>query len=345
MEFVDLPLLALVLLTVCLHSLRQVPPRSAIFFYPWYANTRHDGALHRTGPRAGPAAAGRRVAVLSGARARTRAPTRGRSTRRCARSPAGSRRGGQLLVGEGLAGGHAAARGDQGRERLGLKVAAQLEPYAGRSVASAGPTSPICTELGIRDVYIYRSTDFTADDWADRDSTANGMRLFAKTQPCRQRGARGGFDRLYTYDVLVYDGALVRTDVRPGSRAAPPLRAVGRPRLRRAGRRRPTRASSLASRGGRTTRCGAPRCDAHADVVTITSYNEWSEGTQIEPAGHGGRYESYDGAYGLHGRAAERAYIDRTRYWTQLTAVRRTRPRRSRRPGPRRRPSTPRSDR
>jgi hypothetical protein len=55
---------------------------------------------------------------------------------------------------------------------------------------------------------------------------------------------------------------------------------------------------------------------AHADIVTITSYNEWSEGTQIEPAGHGGRYESYEGAYGLHGRAAERAYIHETARWT-----------------------------
>ncbi|MFI5414623.1 MAG: alpha-mannosidase, partial [Candidatus Lutacidiplasmatales archaeon] len=55
---------------------------------------------------------------------------------------------------------------------------------------------------------------------------------------------------------------------------------------------------------------------AGADLVTITSYNEWGEGTQIEPAGHGGRYESYDGAYGLHGRAADRAYIRRTAYWT-----------------------------
>ena len=55
---------------------------------------------------------------------------------------------------------------------------------------------------------------------------------------------------------------------------------------------------------------------ARADVVTITSYNEWHEGTQIEPAVAVGRpYDSYDGAYGLNGRAAQRAYLDRTAYW------------------------------
>ena len=61
---------------------------------------------------------------------------------------------------------------------------------------------------------------------------------------------------------------------------------------------------------------------AAATVVTITSYNEWHEGTQIEPAKEvGGPYESYDGAYGLTGRAAQRAYLDRTAEWVHRYRV------------------------
>ena len=40
---------------------------------------------------------------------------------------------------------------------------------------------------------------------------------------------------------------------------------------------------------------------AEADLVTITSYNEWQEGTQIEPAQVQADRPGYDGAWGRTG--------------------------------------------
>ncbi|MEO3754043.1 glycoside hydrolase family 99 protein [Streptomyces sp. B6B3] len=65
----------------------------------------------------------------------------------------------------------------------------------------------------------------------------------------------------------------------------------------------------------------APENGGPPDWVSITSFNEWHEGTMIEPAsanppaGHG--YRTFDGAYGTTGAASETAYLDRTRYWVE----------------------------
>jgi hypothetical protein len=54
--------------------------------------------------------------------------------------------------------------------------------------------------------------------------------------------------------------------------------------------------------------------------VSVDSFNEWHETTQIEPAtrqSYGGyTYLDYEGHYNLTGAEAEQAYITRTAYWT-----------------------------
>ena len=53
--------------------------------------------------------------------------------------------------------------------------------------------------------------------------------------------------------------------------------------------------------------------------MSITSFNEWHEGTMIEPAtAHPPGtldYLDYEGAWGRSGRRAETAYLDRTARW------------------------------
>jgi hypothetical protein len=198
----------------------------------------------------------------------------------------------------------------------GLGVALHVEPFAGRTPATLEAEIAAFKASGITDFYVYDSTLTTDADWAALNQRLSGVRLFANTSlPGKARA--GGFDGLYTYDVYIYDGSsfpricasarrlglVCAPSVGPGYNAT---RATGDVRIR--GR-------ELGRTYDRMWR-GALR--AEADVVTITSYNEWHEGTQIEPARNVGRsYGSYAGAYGLAGAAAERAYLDRTAMWVK----------------------------
>jgi hypothetical protein len=200
--------------------------------------------------------------------------------------------------------------------RHGLQVAAHLEPYGGRTVASTGEDVEYLRGLGITDFYIWASVALPDSEWADLNLRLDGVRTFANTNLVG-RAAAGGFDGVYTYDVLLFNGRLFprlcaqarklgllcAPSVGPGydARRATPDRRV-----------KPRRA------GARYDEMWLGAVRARADMVTITSYNEWHEGTQIEPARAGRRgYLSYDGAWGRSGRLAETAYLDRTAYWVQ----------------------------
>ena len=205
----------------------------------------------------------------------------------------------------------------------GLSVAAHLEPYAGRTVATTVADVAYLRTLGIRTFYVYRAPDDPSGDWqlARAALHAGGTTLYAQTALVGW-AASAGFDGVYTYDIVVYGAdkfrRLCAQAHKRGLKCAP---SVGPGYDARRGSGDPT----LKSRrdGATYDSMWKMAIAAGADRVTITSFNEWHEGTQIEPAAppqRRGRYRylSYDGAWGLHGVAAENAYLDRTAYWADV---------------------------
>jgi hypothetical protein len=201
-----------------------------------------------------------------------------------------------------------------------LEVAAHLEPYGGRTVVGTGVDIAYLQTLGIRDFFVYHATDFPAAEWAALRAALPGVRLFAQTNLVGFAQA-GGFDGVYSYDILVSGGGTFRRvcdqahrvhllcgpSVGPGYSAS---RATSDARVK-------------PRKDGRTyDAMWTAALRAGADMVTITSYNEWMEGTQIEPARINGAYESYEGAWQTHGRKAGGAYLARTAYWTSRFARR-----------------------
>jgi hypothetical protein len=196
---------------------------------------------------------------------------------------------------------------------LGLTVAVHIEPYAGRTPETVGTDIEKLRALGVGDFYVYDSTAYDDAAWAPVNRALTGVRVFANTA-LPGRAAAGGFSGLYTYDVFAYDGSSFPRVCASARR----LHLVCAPSVGPGYDARGAGDGRLRPRNDGETYDGMWRSAlrARADVVTITSYNEWHEGTQIEPATDAGvRYESYDGAWGLRGKPAQRAYLDRTAWW------------------------------
>jgi hypothetical protein len=202
----------------------------------------------------------------------------------------------------------------------GLSVAIHLEPYPERNVLSVQSDLEHLTSLGIRRFYVYHPFDISDSSWAALRESVPGIQLFAETALVGHAAA-SHFDGIYTYDILRYGSGAFGTlcqkahrarllclpSVGPGFDAS---RATGDKRIK-------------PRRDGKTyDSMWRAAIKAKPDGITITSYNEWHEGTQIEPARDTPPrsaaklgVESYEGAYGLHGRPAQRAYLTRTRFW------------------------------
>ncbi len=305
-------------------GLRGAAPHAetAIFYYAWFGTPQADGEyLHwQPGGSAPPAAVGSSFYPVRGPYSSSDALVLAAQMHEIARAGVHtvivSWWGRGSLEDQRLPAVVAAARAE------GLAVAAHLEPYEGRTVASTGEDVEHLRAVGIADFYVWASVGLPDLEWAELNARLDGVRLFANTN-LPGKAAAGGFDGVYTYDVLLYDGnffprycaqarrlnLLCAPSVGPGydARRATPDRRL-RPR----------------SGGATYDAMWAGAIRARADLVTITSYNEWHEGTQIEPARVAAGYAGYEGAWGRSGAAAETAYLDRTAFWAARLAAART---------------------
>ena len=202
----------------------------------------------------------------------------------------------------------AAARGN------GLVVAIHLEPYRGRTPARAAEDiARLRDAFGVHDFYLYDADRDPAATWAEALEGLVGVRVFGQTTLVG-RAKAAGFDGIYTYEIGTWTGStfarnctqahkaglLCAPSVGPGYDAS---LATGDPSIR------PRLDGVTYDRMWKTA------IRAHPDLITITSYNEWQEGTQIEPAQIQVGKPTYDGAWGRRGLAAQRAYLEATARW------------------------------
>ncbi len=200
--------------------------------------------------------------------------------------------------------------------QYGLSVAIHIEPYRDRTPVTAAEDIRQLHESGISDFYVYDADRAGAEAWAEELAGLDDLdriRVFGHTHLVG-RAKAAGFDGFYTYDVATWNGntfaricsqahragLLCAPSVGPGYDARlATTDTIVRPRLH----------------GATYDRMWRAAVRAKADVVTITSYNEWQEGTQIEPARSQVDRRAYEGAWGERGLSARDAYLAATARW------------------------------
>jgi hypothetical protein len=198
--------------------------------------------------------------------------------------------------------------------RRGLSVALHIEPYAHRTPAKAAEDiARLHEETGVASFYVYDADRDAPEAWAAALEPLDGVRVFGHTTRVG-RAKASGFDGLYTYDVVTWNGSTFRrlcTQAHAAGLLCAPSVGPGYDA------RLATRQEAVRDRENGTTydRMWKTAIRANPDVVSITSYNEWQEGTQIEPARAQVGRASYEGAWGKRGVAAQRAYLTATASW------------------------------
>ena len=303
------------------------PARTAVFYYPWYASLSTDGEWRHWNQNGHtpPYDIGSDYYPVRGAYSSSDAAVVDAQMAEIAAAGVdevivswwgrGSFEDEKIPLVEQLAAAH------------GLSVAIQIEPYKGRTAASVGQDIVYLeASYGVSQFFVYRAQDFPAGDWAPVLGLVPDATVWAESFSdgleagwVQTFAVQAGFSGIYTYDpydihgpqmaeicgAARQDHLLCSPSVAPGFSA---VRATGQPTVR-------------SRQGGATyDSMWQGAIDSDPDLVTITSYNEWHEGSQIEPAmpfcpTSTFCYANYNGAYGLSGPAAEDAYLGRTLGW------------------------------
>ncbi|GAC1320668.1 MAG: hypothetical protein NVSMB12_20490 [Acidimicrobiales bacterium] len=212
----------------------------------------------------------------------------------------------------------------------GVAVGVHLEPYVGRTAASVMTDVSYLRSLGVTDIWIYEATDMPSAALAAVNDANPDIRMMAETGDITfvrsggfaQWAFAAHFRGIYQYDPVRYearDFPAFCASARPYGLVCAPVAAPGFYSVR-AGPVPYSRSRDL----GRTyDRRWMGVLGSRPDVVAITSYNEWHEGSQIEPAvpkclSATFCYLNYEGAYGSGGSDAPYAYLNRTQYWSAL---------------------------
>ena len=289
----------------------------AIFYYPWYGTVAVDGSWQHwqqngNDPPASIAsnwfpAAWRLLLVRRGRRAR--ADARDRVDRRADRD--------RLVVGAGIDGGRSASPRRTGCPRC--RAAGRVARRAVRRT-NACDARPAVARLRVsgRDRRLHLRLDGERRQRLEgSQQAAGGHAALRQHEPARQgRGGRIRGSLHLRRPHLRRDVVPPHVRVRPHAQLA--VCAVGRPglRCRACDRRHAHPGSGRTARP--TTACGGARS---VPPPTSSRSRATTSGTREHRSSRlrqlAAPYSSYDGAYGLTGRAAERAYLDRTAAWVR----------------------------
>ena len=211
----------------------------------------------------------------------------------------------------------------------GVRVGIHIEPYYGRSAVSVDSDIGSLKRLGYTDFWLYFANALPASQLRDVMDRAGPVRVFGSATDINSVGT-GAFQDfaaathltgVYTYDPYYFNavdfpgicGAARMRNLLCSPGVAPGFYGL-----------RATNINRIKGRlnGATYDERWQGAITGGADTVGIVSYNEWHEGSQIEPVANSACpsdpncYADFVGAYGKAGADAPRAYLDRTLLWS-----------------------------